>query len=124
MNPAANAITALYRLEGDAFDQRFTIIATNIGRQLLEDFVRAPAIHSDVEELLGDLSAAVIQTQKVACRDANITEEQKRDFADRLDQYQADAVIAIRDSYETYQERSSVQFQLEAARRLGLPVAN
>lgn len=123
MNSAANTITALYRLEGDAFDQRFTVIATNIGRQLLEDFVRAPAAYSDVEELLGDLSAAIIQTQKTACRDANVTEEQKRDFADRLDKRQADAIIAIRESYEKHQERSSVQFQLEAARKLGLPIA-
>lgn len=124
MAPAANAVAALYRLEGDAFNQRFTIMTTNIRRQLLEDFVRAPAIHDDVEELLGDLSAAIIQTQKTACRDASITEEQKRDFADRLDSSQADAIIAIRDSYDMFRERSSVAFQLEAARRLGLPVAS
>jgi hypothetical protein len=124
MNATGDAITALYGLKGDAFDHRFAIMTTNAKRQLLEDFVRAPAIHGDVEELLGDLSAALIQTQKTACGRANITEDQGCDFADRLDGSHADAVIAIRNSYAMFPDRSSIEFQLEAARRLGLQIAS
>jgi len=125
MNGSASAaIETLYALTGTAFDQRLHTILTNVKRQLLEDFVGAPsAIHEDVEELLGDVSAAIIEVQKTGCRDANITADQKQDFENRLDSEVADAIIIIRDSFATFRDRASVDFQLETARQLGIPVA-
>jgi len=124
MNAATTAITQLYQLTGSDFDNRFLVMTTNIKRQLLEDFILAPkVIHSDVEQLLGDLSAAVIQTQKTACLSADISEEQKRDFENRIDNCLAGAIIVIRDCFAVSGDRASADFQLETAKRLGIPVA-
>ena len=121
MNPAATAVTNLYRRIGDDFARRFVVLATNVKRQLLEAFITAPnLIHSDPEELLGDLSAGLIQVQKAACLEAEITEEQKQDFENRLDSTLAEAIIIIRDCFSRFGDRTLPAFQLETAKRLGI----
>jgi predicted HicB family RNase H-like nuclease len=121
---AADAITRLYRLTGEDFDHRFAVMSANIKRQLLEEFVAAPAfVADDVDDLLGNLSGALIRVQKTACRDADIAEDQKQDFENRIDHCLADAVITIRNCFEVFGDRTFVDFQLKAAKQLGLPIA-
>ena len=123
MNRATTAITDLYRLAGDAFAQRFAILTTNLKRQLLEEFIKAPSfIHSGVEELLNTLSASIIHTQETACHGAEITDEQKQGFENRLDNALAEAIIVIRDSFSTFGNRALPAFQLETAKKLGIPL--
>lgn len=124
MATAADAITRLYQLNQQEFTDRFGIMAANIKGRLLEDFVRAPGfVATDVEDLLGMLSSAVVATQKTGCSAADITDEQRIDFETRIDNCLADAVIVIRDSFLRFGERTSREFQLETARQLGIPVA-
>ena len=122
MNQAAEAITKLYSMTGSEFDRRIAIMETNIKARLLEDFVVAPeGIHTSIDELLGDLSACVIQVQKTACRESKITDEEKLDFECRIDNCLADAINAIRQGFTRFGNRNGVEFQLETARKLGIP---
>lgn len=123
MKSPSQAIEALYTLSGSDFDARFKVLTTNMKARLLEDFVAAPDwTHDDVEDLLANLSSANVQAQKLACQSSAITAEQKVDFETRLDNEIADAIIGIRDNYEAFGERSSVEFQLDTAKKLGIPV--
>lgn len=117
---ASTAITELYQLDGEDFDRRFNVMALNIKRQLLEDFITSPL--TDSESTLQALSAALIETQKTACHSANISPEQTTDFETRIDNCLADAVIVIRDQHAKYGDTMLPEFQLEAARQLGIPV--
>jgi hypothetical protein len=123
VNPAAVAIANLYALTGSEFDRRLMVMATNIKGRLLEEVVRTPGgLHTDIEDLLGDLSAAIIETQKTACEAAKISDEQKQNFEDHVDNVVAEAIIIIRDAIDKHKSRTSVAFQMEAAQRLGVPV--
>lgn len=124
MTPAAEAIARLYRMNQPEFDDRFGIMAANIKARFLEDFRSTPGfVVSDLDDLLGMLSSAVIATQKAGGSAADISDEQKIDFETRIDHCLADAVIVVRDSFLEFGERESVEFQMETAGRLGIPVA-
>lgn len=120
MNPAALSVTELYRLQGQAFEDRFRIKATNVHRFLLEEFIRAP--FSDPDDSLETQGRILVVAQKGIAAGANLTEQQADDFESRMDDVVADAIIVIRRCLEQFPDRDSADFQLEAARRLGIPV--
>lgn len=121
MKPASLSIAELYRLQGQAFGERFRVKAINVRRTLLEDFVRAPfgAIDDDLETI----ARGIVVLQKKIAAGANLTDEQTEDFASRLDDVVADAIVVIRRCVEKFKDRHAPEFQLEAAKRLGIPVA-
>jgi hypothetical protein len=111
----------MYRLQGPAFEERFRIKATNVRRALLEEFIRAPL--SDVDDNLETQGRFLVIAQKQIAAGANLTEEQAEDFASRMDNVVADAIVLIRHCLKDFTDRNNPQFQLEAARRLDIPVA-
>ncbi len=66
----------------------------------------------------------LIQAQKTAVAQTNLSGVQKDDFESRLDNVLADAINKIRISHGIFRERSSTTFQLDVARRLGVPVGD
>ena len=118
------AVTNLYRSSGEELNRRFYVMSTNLKRQILVEFISAPDILAgDIEQLLGDQSATLIVAQKIACHRAAITAEQKQDFEDRIDNCLAETIDTIRQSHEEFGDRTSPEFQLAAAKKLGLPIA-
>lgn len=117
----SQSISEMYRLHGQAFEERFRVKATNVRRALLEDFICAP--FNDAEDNLETLGRFYVVAQKENATGANLTDEQAEDFASRIDHVVADAIIVIRHCVEEYPNRNAAEFQLAAARRLGIPVA-
>lgn len=110
----------MYRLEGEAFEHRFLIMATNLRRIILEDVVRAP--FPDVDEHLETLGRTLVVGQMQIVAEAGLTPEQAADFESRLDNVVAGAIVTIQRCLEQHPNRQSVEFQLEAAMRLDIPV--
>ena len=120
MNPGSHSVAEMYRLAGQAFEDRFRIKATNVCRALLEEFIRAP--FSNADDNLETQGRLLVVAQKQAAAHANLTNEQADDFAVRMDNVVAAAIVVIRRCSEEFPDRSTGDFQREAARRLGVPV--
>ncbi len=121
MNSAAASIFEMYRLQGQAFEDQFRVKSINIRRSLLEEFIGAPV--SDADANLETQGRLLVLAQREIGAAANLTTEQEEDFASRLDDVVADAIVKIRRCLEQFPDRYSTKFQLDAARRLGIPVA-
>ncbi len=114
----------IYRLTGPAFDARMEIMRQNIQARMLESFCQADGVtHPTPGDAVNDLTRGVIEVQRSQCRSARISDEQKQDFENRIDNWAADAVLAIEKCLEVHTDHQSVEFQLAVARRLGLQVA-
>ncbi len=111
----------MYQLEGQEFEERFRVKSTNVRRTLLEEFVRAP--FDDADANLETQGRLLVVAQKQIADGANLTDEQAGDFASRMDDAVADAIVLIRRCIDEFPDRNTAEFQLEAARRLGIPVA-
>lgn len=116
---ASVSIAEMYSLRGEAFEVRFRIKMTNIQRALLEEMVRDP-FSCDNLDTQGRL---LVVTQKRLAAAANLTGDQAEDFASRLDNVVAETIVVIRRCLEEFPDNGSVNFQLQAAKRLGIPVA-
>ena len=119
MDPAAESISAMYQLQGNAFEERFRIKAGNICRSLLEGLVCDPLS----DDNLDTQGRIFVVAQKRIAAAAGLTADQTEDFASRLDNVVANAIVVIRRCLTKFPDRRSVEFQLEAAKRLGIPVA-
>lgn len=121
MTPASRSISEMYRLSGQAFEEQFLIKATNLRRMILEEVVRAP--FPDIDEHLETLGRTLVVGQMQIAAAAQLTADQTADFESRLDNVVADSIVTIQRCLEVHPDRRSVEFQSEAARRLGVPVA-
>lgn len=120
MNQAAESVTEMYRLSGQAFEDRFRIKATNLRRMILEQVVHAP--FSDIHEHLATLGRTLVVAQMHLVADARLTPDQSADLESRLDSVAAEAIVTIERCLEGHPDRWSSEFQFEAARRLGIPL--
>ena len=121
MNPESHSISEMYRLQGQAFEERFRVKTTNMRRALLEEFILTP--FRDADENLETQGRLLVVAQKKIAVDANLTDVQAEDFAFRMDHVVADAIVVIRRCMEEFPDRNTAAFQFEVARRLGIPVA-
>jgi hypothetical protein len=120
MNPSVEAIQKLYQLKGADFDRRLGVMATNLKARTLESFVKAPAAHNDVEQVLGDLSAGLIETQKKACAEAKLTADQNKAFERWVDDIAAEAIMAIRKDTRSTTRGRQLRSRLRQRRRCAL----
>jgi hypothetical protein len=112
------------RLTGPAFDARMEIMRQNLQGRMVEMFCRAGwTTHPTPRDAMNDLTRGLIEVQRSQCRSARISEEQRQDFENRIDNWAADAVLAIEECLVHHPNHQSVEFQLAVARRLGLQVA-
>jgi hypothetical protein len=121
MNPASQSISEMYQLQGQSFEERFRVKATNVRRALLEEFINAPI--NDADENLETQGRLFVVAQKQIAAGANLTHAQAEEFASRMDHVVADAIVVIRRCVEEYPDRKAADFQSKAARSLGIPVA-
>src|SRR5262245_7587824 len=111
----------MYRLSGEAFEERFLVMTTNLRRMILEDVVRAP--FHEVNEHLEVLGRTLVIGQIEIGAEAQLSPDQAADFESRLDDIVAEAIVTIQGCLDEYPNRQSVEFQFEAATRLGIPIA-
>jgi hypothetical protein len=123
MDSGSLSISEMYKLQGQAFEDRFHVLAANVRRVLLEGYVRTPLTDDD-EDVLVTLARAVFAGYKALAAGASLTAEQADDFAGRVDDVVAGAIVDISRCEGEFPDRTTADFHREAAKRLGIPVAS
>ena len=121
MSAASDSISEMYELQGQAFEERFLVKATNLRRMILEEVVRGGPF-TDLDSHLETLGRTLVVGQMRIAADAQLIPEQASDFETRLDNVVADGIVTIQRCLEAHPDHQSVEFQFEAARRLGIPM--
>lgn len=114
----------IYRLTKPAFDASMEIMRQNFQGRMVESFCLAGwATHPTPRDAINDLTRGMIEVQKSQSQSSWLSEVQKQDFEIRIDNWAADAVLAIEECLDRNTDHQSVEFQRAVARRLGLQVA-